>query len=487
MLERKLTILQGPPASGKTDFIARSIITIAGYYREKEGKKLKIMVTAQSHSAIENVLLKIDAKLKMHDPCEGEIKVYKVGRYDDKEAFAGSNVKLIKKSNENNLKSVASVMDNDEIQIIGMTSWAAYTEFFGDFGEMRAFDLIVMDEASQIRSMDAVLSLECSHEDTRYLLVGDDDQLSAIIHGKYKETIGEKYIYGSILHMYSTGLVENDPDHPDIISLSDNFRMNEILCKYSANEIYGEEYKAFNESIATQKIHLEEPSEDDLLAFILDPEYPLVFCELSGDAGAQRDAEVQLVTDLVHALRDHQLNEETGNLAWHDGNFWRDTTDEEGNILTGTCGIISPYHENINRLKRSIAEDLDMEREEIYIGTVDKLQGKERKTVIVSYGISDSEKILNEREFIFSRNRFNVSLTRGKAKTIVLLSNAIAESNLNSVIMSANDETLAKGIGYIHGFSSFMKEAKDGEDVISREETYINGVGLQVWKKRMLP
>ena len=44
-----------------------------------------------------------------------------------------------------------------------MTSWAAYKAFHDEkTGNMRIFDMIVMDEASQIRAMDAFLNLECS-------------------------------------------------------------------------------------------------------------------------------------------------------------------------------------------------------------------------------------------------------------------------------------------------------------------------------------
>ena len=202
----------------------------------------------------------------------------------------------------------------------------------------------------------------------------------------------------------------------------------------------------------------------------------------------QTKFEVQLVTELIRDLWNSQINEETDSLASDDGNFWKDKTKEDGTYLEGTCGIISPHHEHINRLKTSISSKLDLSRGDIFIGTVDKLQGKERKTVIVSYGVSESEKIANESEFIFSRNRFNVSITRGKAKTIVILSDGIAESNINTNIMKASgsDESLKNGISFIHGFADYMKKALDGEDMQSIEYPFYNdgNVSLKVWKKR---
>ncbi len=477
LMENKLNLVVGPPASGKTDFIARALITIAGYYKTKMSRNLKIMVTAMSHSAIDNVLLKLQKMLKKANPCE--IKLYKAKRFDDVQAFDGETVTLLDD------RDIADQMNKDEIQIIGMTCWSAYKAFFNNRNrKKRFFDMIVMDEASQVRAMDAFLNLECSNGNSRFLLVGDDDQLPPIIHGKYKEAEGEKYIHGSIFRMYLTGLGEG---HPDILQLTDNYRMNGILCKYSAKALYGPDYKASNEAVRTQKILLNgKPAgtgtEEKFLASLLEEDYPLVFCELSGIAREQTETEIHLVKRLVHELWDHQLNE-SGKKASEEGNFWREAV-VNGETLEGACGIISPHHEHINRLKTGIANELHCDRKSIYIGTVEKLQGKERKTVIVSYGVSENEKIKNESEFIFSRNRLNVSITRGKAKTIVFLSDAIAEPNLTTNILTANDNALKKGIDFIHGFSAWMKEKNPGEDLVA--ENYLFGdVCVKVWKKKL--
>lgn len=469
-MERRLTVLVGPPASGKTDFIARSLITMASYYKTVEKKKLKIMVTAMSHSAIENVLLKTDKMLKGGNPCD--IKVYKAKEFNDKKAFKGKDVGIMTES------CIVNDLKKDEIQIVGMTSWTAYKAFHKDQA-LFEFDMIVMDEASQIRAMDSFLNLECSNENTRFLLVGDDNQLPPIIVGNYKGVPGQKYIHGSIFRMYCTGLGDG---HQDIVKLSDNFRMNGILCKYPSKKIYGPTYKAYTTAIEEQKIQLKAASKDSLVDFILDAEYPLVLCELSGIAKNQTEKEIEVVTRLVRELWDNMQNDTTGNLAKDDGNFWRDVM-KSGKTLDGACGIISPHHEHINRVRTTIAKDLSIKNDDVFIGTVDTLQGKERKAVIVSYGVSESEKIKNESEFIFSRNRFNVSITRGKAKTVVFLSDAIAEPNLTTTTMTANDEVMGKGIEFIHGFAEYMKDSK--EDCHDHKVFVEGNVTLSVWKKKL--
>ena len=59
--------------------------------------------------------------------------------------------------------------------------------------------------------------------------------------------------------------------------------------------------------------------------------------------------------------------------------------------------------------------------------TVDKMQGQQCQTVIVSYGVSDAETVMQEGEFIYSLNRLNVSITRAKAKCVVLLPQPLLE------------------------------------------------------------
>jgi hypothetical protein len=63
--------------------------------------------------------------------------------------------------------------------------------------------------------------------------------------------------------------------------------------------------------------------------------------------------------------------------------------------------------------------------------------------VIVSYGVSDVETALAEAEFIYSRNRLNVSLTRGRAKCVVFLPRPLLEPPLDVVSIDRAAEGLA--------------------------------------------
>lgn len=70
-------------------------------------------------------------------------------------------------------------------------------------------------------------------------------------------------------------------------------------------------------------------------------------------------------------------------------------------------------------------------------------------TVLVSYGVSDVEYALGEKEFIFSRNRLNVAITRARVKTVVFLSRALLEPPIQAL----DDGEVAEGIAFMQGLA----------------------------------
>ncbi len=59
------------------------------------------------------------------------------------------------------------------------------------------------------------------------------------------------------------------------------------------------------------------------------------------------------------------------------------------------------------------------------VDTVDKLQGKERAVILVSYGVADAEYATAEAGFLLSSNRFNVAVTRAQKKVVVFCSEQV--------------------------------------------------------------
>ncbi len=88
--------------------------------------------------------------------------------------------------------------------------------------------------------------------------------------------------------------------------------------------------------------------------------------------------------------------------------------------------------------------------------TVDKMQGQECDAVIVSYGVSDVEYALREREFIYSLNRLNVAITRARAKSIIFLPRPLLDPPIQAL-----DHDVADGIAFMQGLANWCQERSE--------------------------
>ena len=477
-----VTVLQGPPGTGKTDFIARSLVAMCRYFKEKEGKALRVLVSANSHAAIENVLCAIGKKVGKNS----DIKLYRV-QDSGKGGSKKHGVECITRADLS--RKWDECEENREPIIVGATQWSA-----GEMSDGQVFDVVVIDEASQVKVMDALIVLsrgtsvdsidtEQSKKNTaRILLVGDDEQLAPILKGKYLDGKNKPYEYGSVFRFYREYAKKENLNYCKM--LEENFRMNDILSRYSAEQIYTPQYRAENSEIANGSL-MYDTSEispfmnglskevSELVKFVLDDfdtqtkvYWPLIFCEISGgNTREQQDKECELVTALTGAI--YKLLK----LKMGGRSFWKDV-----------FGIIAPHHSHIDRLKKDINNNPDIIKEDLCIDTVDKFQGQQRDAVIVSYGVSDIERIAVQKEFIYSRNRLNVSLTRARFKNIVFLSKALMNPPLE--VLSSKDEDLQKGVKFVTGFLAFMENAEADSEVSKREFAFGN-VKVTVYRKRI--
>ena len=472
LYENTLTVLQGPPGTGKTDFIARTVITLCRFFRSKRGRNLRVLVSANSHPAIENVLFGVLNKFAAED---NDIDVIKAGRFDNGADIMTVNGHRLPKADEEFIV-LNYLRQPQKPVIVGATNWSC--RYIKDFSG--TFDVIIFDEASQVRVMDAMIGLMRSTEETRFLLVGDDDQLSPIIHGNYRKEPGVPYDYGSVFSFYKDRCNDNGCS----FMLEENFRMNDMLVRYSAEKIYSDKYRAFNAEIGTRHLEYTECEASEIIRYILDDlhyteedYWPLVFCRISGgSANEQETAERRLVTELTACMR-----RAVGD-GLDDEQFWRDSSGD------GVFGIISPHHKHIEKLKDDISSITGMDRDVLYIGTVDKLQGQQREAVVVSYGVTDVEQAAIEGEFLFSRNRLNVSLTRGKCKTVVFFSEVLTHCPVE--VFMSEDEDIQKGASFVCGLYDFMKHEEYDTRVSGRTFTLATAdsgtVTVEILRKRVV-
>lgn len=96
-------------------------------------------------------------------------------------------------------------------------------------------------------------------------------------------------------------------------------------------------------------------------------------------------------------------------------------TDKDGveqPMTSANILVVAPYNVQVNLLKRTLPADAR-------VGTVDKFQGQEAEVVIVSMTTSSEQDLPRHLEFLYSKNRLNVAVSRAKCLAIVIANPAL--------------------------------------------------------------
>jgi uncharacterized protein len=88
--------------------------------------------------------------------------------------------------------------------------------------------------------------------------------------------------------------------------------------------------------------------------------------------------------------------------------------------------VVAPYNAQVALLLRALPDGAR-------VGTVDKFQGQEAPAVIVSLASSSVDEIPRGMEFLYSRNRLNVAISRAQALAVVVASPALLSVRCHSV------------------------------------------------------
>jgi uncharacterized protein len=73
---------------------------------------------------------------------------------------------------------------------------------------------------------------------------------------------------------------------------------------------------------------------------------------------------------------------------------------------------VAPYNVQVNLLKRVLPPGAR-------VGTVDKFQGQEAEVVLVSMTTSSGDYLPRFMDFLYSKNRINVAISRARSLAIV--------------------------------------------------------------------
>ncbi len=414
MSSRDYTLIQGLPGTGKTStlgFLTRLLVA--------QGRR--VLITAYTHSAVDNIMIKLMEKgmgpdpesrlsalvrLASRRPCHESLKSI----MHTELAFQLDKVSNIESSHSDAVHpSAASLVEVIErCRVLGVSALSLPRS---PLLQTQQFDVVIIDEAGQMNEPTALGALAAAEQ---FILVGDHKQLPPLVNS----SIAEKGGYGTSI------LKRLADEHPHAVApLTMQYRMNEAICQISSEAIYGGQMRCGNEKVRSQLLNLPgfpsllpPPCSEGSISWlhsVIDPERPVVFVDTDkiiekGHSGRHKEAFVALEGKLGGSI----VNKTEAKLVWHVLNGMKHC----GHDLS-TIGVISPFRAQIKVIEDNNAV-VSWKINGLELSTIDKYQGRDKSTIIVSL-VRSNEKG-NAGRLLQDARRLNVAFTRAKCKLIVI-------------------------------------------------------------------
>ncbi|KAJ5632584.1 hypothetical protein N7490_008923 [Penicillium lividum] len=387
MSAKDYALILGMPGTGKTTTIAHLIRALVA-----QGKS--VLLTSYTHTAVDNILLKIrddnfrilrlGAATKVHP---------EVQEFADLAAFPKSTIEELKDSYENS-------------QIVASTCLGVNHQLFNQ----RIFDYCIVDEASQITLPVCVGPIRMAR---CFVLVGDHYQLPPLVQSK---AAAEGGLDVSLFKLLS------DSQPNSVVHLEHQYRMCEEIMLLSNTLIYSGRLKCGTPEVASRS--LEIPNISALKQFHSDKSQSSqqVVC---GGSNPDRCWLNDLLAPSAKALL---VNTDTlGPAALETLQGQRVVNSMEVILCTQlvealiACGIparkigvITFYRSQLALLRHSLRRHTP----ELEMHTTDKFQGRDKEIVILSCVRSNSENHVGE--LMRDWRRVNVAFTRARTKLLVI-------------------------------------------------------------------
>ena len=366
-LDRSCVFVQGPPGAGKTYTGARVIVALL-----RLGKR--IGVSSNSHKVIHNLLEEVERVSRDEGFVFRGVKKSTAGSADTE--FDGDCIASMAKGDE-----VAMALGGGASLVAG-TAW-----LFADPAFDRQLDYVFVDEAGQV-SLANLVAIGTSAKNI--VLLGDQMQLSQPIQGVHPGRSGE-----SSLEYLLDGAATIAPDAG--IFLGTTWRMHPDVCRFISEAVYDGRLQPEPRN-ATQTLLLGADAHPALKPTGVE------FLPADHDGCAQSsEEEAAVVSDLVESLLRQRYRDKFGKTHALDLD----------NIL-----VVAPYNLQVKLLKKTLPAGAR-------VGTVDKFQGQEAEVVLISMSTSSGEYLPRNIEFLFSKNRLNVAISRAKCLAIFIANPAL--------------------------------------------------------------
>lgn len=120
-----------------------------------------------------------------------------------------------------------------------------------------------------------------------------------------------------------------------------------------------------------------------------------------------------------------------GELSRLIGTPWMNHKGEEKPLQPNDFMVVAPYNRQVSTIQSRLENDPALSG--IPVGTVDKFQGREAAVVFFSMATSSGEDIVRGVDFLFSRNRLNVAVSRARCLAYLVCADALLDTRARTV------------------------------------------------------
>lgn len=447
-----VSLIKGPPGTGKTHVIN----AITQYITKELGEK--VIISSQTHIAIDNVLDKLMENYDLIIPNRITNRRNKYSKeYIDDTLFKTWGRKFLqhneKSSNKKLKEKMAATMamfngenrfryseeDDSEYSVIGATTTTSAIAGRKGLEILKGYDWLIIDEVSKCPITEVLRYLPYV---SRVIMVGDDFQLAPLLEfskedvkdlPSYDEDMFEKMqrIYEQSVFAKVLSKAE---ESGRLVILNENYRsVKQVLTCY--NVFYDGQLVGKREEIRPEKVHFTNKAYED---------HDAIFVEVLGGQETKDGTSrfnVQEINATVEILKD----------------LMKSAVNPE----KMTVSAIFPYAAQISHFQKnniSLINEAKKLFKSFDIDTVDAFQGKESDVVLVNTVVTDP----TQRNFLNDFRRINVSMSRARDKLIVF-GNRITLSKINMKITNGMDRHYFKDIITYISAQGTMIKYKEGE------------------------
>lgn len=390
MSAQDYALVLGMPGTGKTTTIAHIIRTLVS-----QGKS--VLLTSYTHSAVDNILLKLKTDqfpiLRLGAPAKVHPEVQEFTILANQRASSFEEIRHAW----------------HDTPVVATTCLGVSHSVFNE----RTFDYCIVDEASQITLPICIGPIRLART---FVLVGDHNQLPPLVQNE------EARVGGLDISLFKL-LSDKHPD--SVVNLEHQYRMCEDVMTLSNTLIYEGRLKCGTEALRHQKLavpqmsHLRQKHYD--ANTIMRPGMPRSFCVNWGSDHCwlrnllDPDARVRFVnTDYLPSSREEAKGNRIVNPT--EARIVVQLVDSllAVGVPANEIGVMTHYRSQLSLLKHGLRGFGNS----IELHTADRFQGRDKEVIVLS--LVRSNEACSIGDLLKDWRRINVAFTRAKTKLLVI-------------------------------------------------------------------